>query len=68
MLLMKDRSFLYELRAYLIYVKVGETGVVWPCLKVFWLSKDNSEGQCREKEEEVDRRGGGKTILKKGQE
>ena len=23
MLLMKDRSFLYELRAYLIYVKVG---------------------------------------------
>ena len=24
MLLMKDRSFLYELRAYLIYVKVGE--------------------------------------------
>ena len=26
MLLMKDRSFLYELRAYLIYVKVGEIG------------------------------------------
>ena len=25
MLLMKDMSFLYELRAYLIYVKVGET-------------------------------------------
>ena len=25
MLLMKDRSFLYELRAYLIYVKVGES-------------------------------------------
>ena len=24
MLLMKDRSFLYELRAYLIYVKVQE--------------------------------------------
>ena len=24
MLLMKDRSFLYELSAYLIYVKVGE--------------------------------------------
>ena len=24
MLLMKDRSFLYELRAYLLYVKVGE--------------------------------------------
>ena len=24
MLLMKDRSFLYELRTYLIYVKVGE--------------------------------------------
>ena len=27
MLLMKDRSFLYELRAYLIYVKVGESSV-----------------------------------------
>ena len=24
---MKDRSFLYELRAYLIYVKVGESVV-----------------------------------------
>ena len=24
MLLMKERNFLYELRAYLIYVKVGE--------------------------------------------
>ena len=28
MLLMKDRSFLYELRAYLIYVKVGENDVL----------------------------------------
>ena len=35
MLLMKDRSFLYELRAYLIYVKVGEIcqkkkQMLWP--------------------------------------
>ena len=29
MLLMKDRSFLYELRAYLIYVKVGERSFVY---------------------------------------
>ena len=27
---MKDRGFLYELRAYLIYVKVGEKGVPYP--------------------------------------
>ena len=43
--------------------------MVWPCLKVFWLSKDNSAGraQCREKEGKVDRNRGGKTILKSGQ-
>ena len=29
MLLMKDRSFLYELRAYLIYVKVGERSFLY---------------------------------------
>ena len=28
MLLMKDRSVLYELRAYLIYVKVGEPPIL----------------------------------------
>ena len=28
MLLMKDRSFLYEMRAYLIYVEVGENSVL----------------------------------------
>ena len=29
MLLMKDRSFLYERRAYLIYAKVGERGFLY---------------------------------------
>ena len=29
MLIMKDRSFLYELRAYLIYVKVGERSFIY---------------------------------------
>ena len=29
MLLMKDRSYLYELTAYLIYVKVGERTVLY---------------------------------------
>ena len=40
MLLMKDRSVLYELRAYLIYVKVGEKSFLYElrayfvCIKV----------------------------------
>ena len=34
--------------------------MVWPCLKVFWFSK--------EKEKEADKRRGGKTISKSGQE
>ena len=32
-LLMKDRSFLYELRAYLIYVKVGERSFLYEVKK-----------------------------------
>ena len=45
--------------------------MVWPCLKVFWFSKDNPTGQRKkkkEKEKEADRRRGGKTISKSGQE
>ena len=46
-----------------------ETNVIWPLLEVFWFSKDNLTGQSeRKKEEEADRRGGGKTMLKSGQE
>ena len=41
--------------------------VARPCLKVFWLCKDNSAGQCKEKEENVDRRRVGKTVLRSGQ-
>ena len=45
-----------------------ESKVVWTCLKVFWLSKDNSAGHsARKKEEKVDRRRGGKMILKSRQ-
>ena len=37
-------------------------------LKVFWLSKDQSTSHReRKKEENVDRRGGGKIMLRSGQ-
>ena len=43
--------------------------MVWPCLKVFWFSKDNpTEHSERKKKKEADRRRGGKTISKSGQE
>ena len=45
--------------------------MVWPCLKVFWFSKNNPTGHSerkKEKEKEADRRRGGKTISKSGQE
>ena len=43
--------------------------MVWPCFKVFWFSKDNPTGHSeRKKEKEADRRRGGKTISKSGQE
>ena len=42
--------------------------VVWPCLKVFWFNKDNSTGHNEwKKKKEVDRKRGGKTVLKSGQ-
>ena len=42
--------------------------MVWTCLKVFWLSKDDSAGHsARKKEEKVDRRRGEKIILRRGQ-
>ena len=41
--------------------------MIWPCLKVFWFSKDNPTGHSeRKKEKEADRRRGGKTISKSG--
>ena len=46
-----------------------ETKVVWSRRKVFCFSKDDSTGHSkRKKEEEVDRRRDGKTILKSGQD
>ena len=44
--------------------------MVWPCLKVFWLSKDNptGTGHSERKKKEADRRRGGKTISKSGHE
>ena len=42
--------------------------MVWPYLKVFWLSKGDSAGySARVKEENVDKRRSGKTILRIGQ-
>ena len=41
--------------------------IVWPCLKVFWFSKDNPTGQSERKKKEADRRRGGKTISNSGQ-
>ena len=39
------------------------------CFKVLWFSKDNPTGHCeKNKENEADRRRGGKTISKSGQE
>ena len=43
--------------------------MVWLCFKVVWFSKDNPLGHReRKKKKEVDRRRGGKTISKTGQE
>ena len=41
-------------------------GNFWPYLKVFWFSKDDSAGYGERKKEKVDRRSGGKTLLKRG--
>ena len=41
--------------------------MVWTCHKVFWLSKDNSARHSARKRRKVDRRRGGKIILKGGQ-
>ena len=41
-----------------------ETKVVWPYVKVFWLSKDDPAGHsARKTEGKIHRRRGGKTIL-----
>ena len=43
--------------------------MIRPCLKVFWFSKDNPTGHSeRKNKKEADRRRGGKTISKSGQE
>ena len=41
--------------------------MVWSCFKVFW-QRQSYRAQCKEKEKEADRRRGGKTISKSGQE
>ena len=42
--------------------------MVWPCFKAFWFSNDNPTGHSERKKKEADRRRGGKTISKSGQE
>ena len=37
---------------------------LWPHLKVFWLCSYNLYSMLNEKEEKIDRRRGGKTVLK----
>ena len=45
-----------------------ETKMIWPCLKVFWFSRDNPVGHSeRKKKKKADIRRGGKTISKSGQ-
>ena len=47
----------------------AEAKMVWPCFMVFWSSKDTLTGHSeRKKKKEADRRRGGKTISKSGQE
>ena len=43
--------------------------MVWPCFKVFWLSKDNPTGlsERKKKRKQTEKRGG-KTISKSGQD
>ena len=41
--------------------------MVWPSLKVFWFSKDNSTGHSERKKRGRQKKGG-TTILKSGQE
>ena len=44
--------------------------MVWPCLKVFWSSKDNPTGHSerKKKKRQTEEELGGKTISKSGQE
>ena len=49
MLLMKDRSFLYELRAYLIYVKVGERSFLYELRAYLVYVKVGESAICADK-------------------
>ena len=42
--------------------------MIWPRFKIFCLAKTILQGTVKEKREEADRRRGGKTISKSGQE
>ena len=45
----------------------NKTKVVWLFLEVFWFSKGNTTRHSEQKKEEVDRRRGGKTLIKSRQ-
>ena len=53
----------------LTLVKKRKQRWIWPYFKVFWVGKDDSAGHSarKKKEEKVDRRRSGKTILRIGQ-
>ena len=42
--------------------------MVWPCLNIFWFSKDNPTGHSERKKKKRQTENSGKTISKSGQE
>ena len=65
----KIQAAIGEYDEFLTLVTKRKLRWFWPCLKVFWFSKDNPTGHSeRKKIKETDRRRGGETISKSGQE
>ena len=63
----KIQAAIGEYDELLTLVKKRKLRWFWPCLNVFWFSKDNPTGHSeRKKKKEADRRRGGKTISKSG--
>ena len=65
--------FLYACESWTLTADLGqetEAERVWSCLNVFWSSKDNPtrHSERKKKKKEANKRRGGKTISKSGQE
>ena len=64
----KDPSSHWKILRTADFGQDTETEVVWPHLKVLWLSKCHFTEHCEgKKKKNVDRRRGGKTTLRNGQ-